>query len=195
VNQVSLRERKKNETRENLIKAAVTLAVERGAAKVRVEDIAAAANVSPRTFSNYFPSKEAAMLDIALQVGMRISNSIARVSPELTSDAAVRSAIISEFPDTPRRDWLSQVIMMYNDPDLALERRRIDSQIEVMAAAAIAQREGLDETRDIYPRLAASAMISTVHIAIQYWLSSDTEVGFRETLRQILDCVSISRCR
>lgn len=194
MNQISLRERKKHETREKLIKAAVTLAVEHGAAKVRVEDIAAAANVSPRTFNNYFPSKEAAMLDIALQIGKSISHSISNVAPELSADAALRSAVIAEFPDIPRKDWLSQVILMYNDPDLILERRRIDSQIEVMAAEAIARREGMDEARDIYPRLAAATMIATVHVAIQHWLNSDTEDGFRETLKQVLDRVSVAHC-
>ncbi|WP_180356169.1 TetR/AcrR family transcriptional regulator [Aliirhizobium smilacinae] len=194
MNKISLRERKKHETREKLIKAAVSLAVAHGAAKVRVEDIAAAANVSPRTFNNYFPSKEAAMLDILLQAGKLISNSINDISPDLSTDAAVRTAIISGFPEVPRRDWLSQVILMYNDPDLVLERRRIDGQIEIMAAKAIALREGVDEKRDIYPRLAAATMIATVHVAMEHWLSSETEDGFRETLGQVLDRVSIAHC-
>jgi len=194
VTRISLRERKKHETREKLIKAAVTLAVQHGAAKVRVEDIAAAANVSPRTFNNYFPSKEAAMLDILLQVGKRISNSISEVSPDLSADAAIRSAIVSQFPEIPRKDWLSQVVLMYNDPDLVLERRRIDGQIEIMAARAIALREGMDELREIYPRLAAATMIATVHVAIQHWLNSETTDGFPETLRNVLDRVSVAHC-
>lgn len=195
MNQISLRERKKNETREKLIQAAVTLAVAHGAAKVRIEDIAAAANVSPRTFSNYFPSKEAAMLDVAFLIGAHISDTITQVSPELSADAAVRAAIISGFPEIPRKDWLAQVILMYNDPDLALERRRIDGQIEIMAAKAIAQREGMDEKVDIYPRLAAATMIATVHVAIQHWLSLETEGGFRDMLASALDRVSIEHCR
>lgn len=194
MNQISLRERKKNETREKLIQAAVTLAVAHGAAKVRIEDIAAAANVSPRTFSNYFPSKEAAMLDVAFLLGTRISDAITRVSPELSADAAVRAAVVSEFPEVPRKDWLSQVILMYNDPDLALERRRIDGLIEIMAAKAIAQREGMDEKNDIYPRLAAATMIATVHVAIQHWLSLKTDEGFRDMLVRALDRVSIEHC-
>ncbi|MFD2882259.1 TetR/AcrR family transcriptional regulator [Paenibacillus rhizoplanae] len=49
-----LRERKKEETRRTLSDVACSLAMERGASQVRVEDIAAAANVSMRTFNNYF---------------------------------------------------------------------------------------------------------------------------------------------
>src|SRR5450755_813395 len=56
-----LRERKKQQTREALSWAALRLAVERGLANVLVEDIAAEAGVSPRTYNNYFSSKAEAI--------------------------------------------------------------------------------------------------------------------------------------
>ena len=57
-----LRERKKASTREALHQAAQRLAIEHGADRVTVEQIADEAGVSRRTFSNYFASKEQALM-------------------------------------------------------------------------------------------------------------------------------------
>jgi AcrR family transcriptional regulator len=56
-----LRERKKAATRHALHEAALRLAAEHGLEHVTVEAIADAANVSRRTFSNYFSGKEEAL--------------------------------------------------------------------------------------------------------------------------------------
>src|SRR6266481_5108814 len=57
-----LRERKKQATRKALREAALRLALERGWDDVRVDDIAEAAGVSPRTYNNYFSSREQAIV-------------------------------------------------------------------------------------------------------------------------------------
>ena len=57
-----LRERKRLATRRAIQHAVLTLSRENGIDHVTVEDISRLANVSPRTFFNYFPSKDAALI-------------------------------------------------------------------------------------------------------------------------------------
>ena len=80
----SLRERKKLATRRELRREALRMIAERGFSNVTVEEIAEAANVSPRTFFNYFPTKEAAIFG---------------ADPELA--AATREAIVHQSPGEP----------------------------------------------------------------------------------------------
>src|ERR1700688_2036386 len=80
----SLRERKKLATRRELRRVALRLIAERGYSNVTVEEIAEVANVSPRTFFNYFPTKEAALFG---------------ADPELA--AATRDAIVHQWPREP----------------------------------------------------------------------------------------------
>src|SRR6185437_17180262 len=90
---VSLRERKKQATRLLLRRAALELVAERGLANVTVEDIAEAAEVSPRTFFNYFPSKEAVLF-----------------AGDPDRAAALRGAIASAVPGQPALDALRLVL-------------------------------------------------------------------------------------
>lgn len=64
VSSPGLRERKKLRTRAVLIDAAMDLCIKQGYELTTVEQIAASADVSPRTFSRYFPTKDAVFLTL-----------------------------------------------------------------------------------------------------------------------------------
>lgn len=64
--ELSLRERKKIETRNRILYTAVQLFQDRGFEQTSVDEIAAQANVSRGTFFNYFPNKESVLHEIAM---------------------------------------------------------------------------------------------------------------------------------
>ncbi|KWX89531.1 hypothetical protein AMQ83_00030, partial [Paenibacillus riograndensis] len=167
-----LRERKKDETRRTLSEIALTLAIERGVGQVRVEDIAAAANVSLRTFNNYFPSKEAAIIGNAFQRSETIAVALAGRPPGEALKDSLRAAVLAGFSDSSDRQWLARMILLRDDPALIGAQRKAEIEFERNLATVIAERAQKDLTRDIYPTLLAAMLIAAVRAAVFFWTSS-----------------------
>jgi AcrR family transcriptional regulator len=72
-----LRERKKIRTRSTLVDVAVTLCLQQGYDNTTVEQIADAAEVSPRTFSRYFPTKDSVITAIVEDVAYLVAAELA----------------------------------------------------------------------------------------------------------------------
>src|ERR1700691_406546 len=87
---VRRRDQQKEQTRLDLALAAFELARAEGLAKVRVPQIAEAVGVSTRTFNNYFPSKEAAIVWPTTLRGARMADDLSgRPSGGPLADALV----------------------------------------------------------------------------------------------------------
>lgn len=95
-----LRERKKQRTRTLLISAAIDLCARQGYEQTTVEQIAAAAEVSARTFSRYFATKDAVMLAFLDDVIALVADELAHQPPELGDLDAVFCAHLSAFEKT-----------------------------------------------------------------------------------------------
>lgn len=89
---LGLRERKKQRTRTTLIDAALDLCLRQGYERTTVDQIAAQADVSARTFSRYFATKEAVFLTLIEDLAEEIAAEITRLPRHLGPLEALRAA-------------------------------------------------------------------------------------------------------
>jgi AcrR family transcriptional regulator len=185
----SLRERKKLATRIAIRRAALDLIAERGFSRVTVEDIAAAADVAPRTFFNYFPSKEAVLF--GADPG-RIERLWARVVHDQPGHSAldvlrvaladqVRTILaeLAELGGDPLR-WARQMKAAQADPQFRAAQAAQAAQTEARLAAALAERLGCDAERDPYPLMLASAAMGVLRATLSFWASSGGTISLEE---------------
>lgn len=188
---IGLRERKKLATRVALSAAALRLAMERGLEQVRVEDIAAAADVSLRTFNNYFASKEEAFVYLALDRANRIG-AILRDRPSAEPLAvALTQAFIAQYAaaDDLNSEWVVQLRLILSAPALRGAYLKTLVASERPLAEAIAARTGSDVDRDLYPRVLAAAVSNAARAAITYWLNIAASQPLTTVIGQAIACV------
>ena len=188
----SLRERKKLATRRSLRRVALDLIAERGFSHVTVEDIAAAADVSPRTFFNYFPSKEAVVFGADPDRTAALRERVAHEAPGESALAALRvvmaddaQAVADELSDLggDPADWLDRMKEARADPHLRAAQAAQMAMTERAIAEGLAERLGTDPERDPYPALLAATAAGAFRASIHFWAGS----GGTVPLGQIID--------
>ncbi len=165
------RERKKAATRHALESAALTLVAQRGFDHVTVEDIADAADVSKRTFFNYFTSKEQAVLGGGPGAPDAIRRALADRPPDeppLRALESVLGMLAHEYTGT-RPDWLARRQVIRSDPRLLAASVAGWGELERTLVEAVGERSGLDPERSLYPSVLVSASISAVRMATLRW--------------------------
>ncbi|MFJ9461261.1 TetR/AcrR family transcriptional regulator [Kitasatospora sp. NPDC101447] len=163
-----LRERKKQATRAALREAALRLAVERGPDQVRVEDIAEAAGVSPRTYNNYFASREQAIVSaVTADREVRIASAVAARPAGLRLADAVTEAVVEQYTTTGEHEPRALLLITART---ALREAFLDTTagIEAPLAAVIAERLG--DTGVHTARVLAASVAAAVRIALEGWL-------------------------
>jgi AcrR family transcriptional regulator len=165
-----LRERKKQATRDALRTAALRLALERGPENLRVDDIAAEAGVSPRTYNNYFSSREQAIVaGITAEREARVALSVAARPPEARLSDVVIDAVVEQHTDPahPGRDGM---LLITTSPALRTAYVETATTMEEPLADAIIERSGnIDRTT---ARVLAASVAAATRVALQEWLRS-----------------------
>jgi AcrR family transcriptional regulator len=158
-----LRERKKQRTREAIIENALRLFEERGFDQTTIADIAEAADIAPRTFFGYFPSKE----DVVFANFPMIFESLAarmreRPEEETAIDAmrAWIAGLLEEMDLTDERE-LCRKRLIGESEALAAHNRALMGRVEELLVENIARDLG-DSPDDLRPHMIASAVTGTL---------------------------------
>ena len=169
-----LRERRKRLTAAELEAAALRLFGERGFDSVTVDDIAAEADVSRRTFFRYFASKEDVLLaDHFVQLA-RLRDAMTARPPDEPILTALRNALLSmtgDFED--RRDMvILRGRIMRDTPSLQARSLVHQKAWEEAMQAMVAERLAVDPTVDLRPGVVSATTLAALRVAFTNWLTA-----------------------
>lgn len=199
---MGLRERKKRETRRNLHRAAVRLVLEHGLDAVTVDDIAAAADVSSRTFFNYYASKDDALVgDGPLgpsKEGRAVFTSGGPTGDPVDDLKAYLMTFVGDDPEehhTAMRDLYQRKRLVQQEPALMPRVMARFAETEQQVAADIAARLGDGDAEGTRAQLGAlmatTLMRFTMHRLKESGHGPDDPApeaeDFREDLERVMD--------
>jgi AcrR family transcriptional regulator len=158
-----LRERKKQRTREQIVESAMRLFAERGYHATTIAEIAAAADVAPRTFFAYFPSKEAVVFHGVDRDMDALASALRDRLPGETAFDALRRWIDAIFDQSMAAEDEAHLRkrLCREDEGLANFQAGIMARVQELLLEAIAA--DLDEPPDaLRPRLVTAAALAAL---------------------------------
>lgn len=138
--ELSLRERKKIETRQRILHTAIQLFQKQGFEQTSIDEIASRASISRGTFFNYFPNKEGVLREIALdelrELGQLVETEPVGQGGVLRKIREVMQRLIADTLPYLRimRDVLLRE-MLYPSDETAISMRLSDMLIELVVRA------------------------------------------------------------
>ncbi len=184
-----LRERKKRKTRESIQREAMRLFQKQGYEETTIEQIAAAVEVSPSTFFNYFPTKEDVVLYDAYDpmIAALLSG---RPADEPLS-AAVRAVLesMADVFDRDREVILARAKLWIEVPELQARLWQELERGQAFLAQIVAQRSGRDAD-DFELRVTVMIVVMAAMEAVREWVRYEGKasfVGYLERAMRIVD--------
>ena len=174
----SLRGRRRRETQREIHLAALRLAREHGFDKVTVEMISAAAGVSPRTFFNYFPSKDAAVAQGPPDLPEELTAEFVAAGPAapkqvLADLAGLLVHHLAEGP--PQREELHTVFELSREyPQVLAGMLARFEAFQQEVADLVARRLGVPADDEV-PALIAGVVLAAVRQGMDRWARTPGE--------------------
>jgi AcrR family transcriptional regulator len=171
------RERKKRQTRDALVRAALRLFDAQGYEHTAVREITDAVDVSERTFFRYFANKEDLALsfvrDFASALLPALAGRPATEEPLTALRNAFRTSLLEvtgdEGPHAEESTYLLVVRLIDSTPSLLAAHLRYLHDHDDEIVRVLARREGVDPETDLRPRIVAVVFGGLVSLATKDW--------------------------
>jgi AcrR family transcriptional regulator len=166
---VGISERKRRAVRTELSEVALQLLTDRDFESVTVDEIAAAAGVSRRTFFRYFASKEDVVFAFLDQGAMRFCEEVVTRPPEEGPVTAVHQALRHHL--AAYQSSTALVRLVRETPSLRAREHVNREQLRLGIVEALGRRLGVDAERDARPHVLASIALAPLDAAFVTWFS------------------------
>jgi AcrR family transcriptional regulator len=168
-----LRERHRKRTAADLEAAALDLFTERGFDAVTIDDIAAAADVSRRTFFRYYGSKEDVILSDHPKRLDELQAALDRRPADEPALAALRHAIMSlaDSYEEQREHMVRRFTLMAETPALVARSLCLQRNWETAVTEMLAARMDVDPAEDLRPGVVAATTMAAMRVATANWLA------------------------
>lgn len=186
-----LRERKRAATRAAITAVARTLTAKRGLNGYTVEEVCERANISRRTFFNYFPTKEDAILGhvddeiprdvIDDFIAAGASSRPGEISPHLFQDLITLSLRLSENMAASEEETRQLIGVIKKEPQLMLRIIGATEEREAEFARVLALREGVQPDHPVV-QMAVVLLGNIARKSSMVYFSDGNKRPYRELL-------------
>jgi AcrR family transcriptional regulator len=185
---LSLRERKKNNTRRLILKAADELFHKKGFAAATLEEIGAKAGVHKQTVLRYFGSKD----EIALAFRQVALHNFRKGLLDPHRSVSVlqywRDFIEASATEVEQRgDVLRYTKLVESEPVLIAASLKLQMQYEDLLASELSREAGRDPEHDLYSRLLAAFLVAGNFAILRMLVSQDKLSSYVSTALQVVD--------
>lgn len=183
-----LRERKRRQTRERISDAAMTLFLENGFEATTVDDIAAKADVSKRSFFDYFATKEDVVFAWQDNFGTALAAAVAARPLAEPLIAVVEEALVEAAVAATEPRALAISKLIHSAPALGARDQLKYTRLEQTLAAALTERAS-DEAGRLRARLIAMVTIGAIRIGAEGWNDRPQSEPVEAYVRRVLKSV------
>jgi AcrR family transcriptional regulator len=163
-----LRERKRQQTRERLTRVAMALFLERGFEATTLDDIAAAADISRRSFFHYFGSKEDVVFAWQEDSTAALIAAVAARPAHESMLAAAENAISAMVRQLKPGEAIAMACLKRDNPALQARDQVKYEKLERALAEALSKRAG-HKTEKLQARLVAMIATGAMRIGGELW--------------------------